>query len=100
MEFGTPHGHTPSVGGQTGNPLRRPSVSDLVIEAIICWLTVADMGYEIVSCGLKLTNKSHIGDGTLVTNSVEDMISLLGIVRQFSSWSGIRLNVAKCKITA
>jgi len=36
----------------------------------------------------------------LVTNTVDDMIALLDIVEQFSDWSGIRLNVGKCKITA
>ena len=28
------------------------------------------------------------------------MISLLAIVQQFSDWSGIHLNVEKCKVTA
>ncbi len=28
------------------------------------------------------------------------MISLLDIIQHFSTWSGIHLNVAKCKITA
>ncbi len=39
-------------------------------------------------------------DGTLVTISMEDMIILLDVVEQFSKWSGIHLNVSKCKITA
>jgi hypothetical protein len=28
------------------------------------------------------------------------MTSLLDIIQQFSAWSGIHLNIAKCKITA
>jgi hypothetical protein len=36
----------------------------------------------------------------LVTNTIDDMITLLDIVEEFAVWSGIRLNVGKCKITA
>ena len=52
------------------------------------------------SCGLRLTSKWYANDMTLVTNTIEEMIALLYIVEQFSGWSGIRLNVVKCKITA
>ncbi len=57
-------------------------------------------GYAIASCGLTVSNKWYADDVTLVTNSVEDMISLLDVVHQFSSWPSIHLNVAKCKTTA
>ena len=36
----------------------------------------------------------------MVTNIIEEMATLLDIVEQISEWSGIRLNVGKCKITA
>jgi hypothetical protein len=36
----------------------------------------------------------------LVTNTIDDIITLLDIVEQFSAWSGIRLNVGKFEITA
>ncbi len=36
----------------------------------------------------------------MVTNTLEDMITLLNIVELLSNWSGIRLNVGRCKITA
>ena len=45
-------------------------------------------------------DKWYADDGTLVTNTIEDMATLLNIVEQLSDWSGIRLNVGKCKITA
>jgi hypothetical protein len=45
-------------------------------------------------------NKWYADDGTLVTNSEEDMIFLLVLVNQFSEWPGIHLNANKCKITA
>ena len=81
-----------------------PLLFDLMVEPLIRWLTAAKKGYDIASCGLKLLSKWYVDDGTLVTNSVEDTIysyiSLLDIVQQSSSWSGIHFNVAKCRITA
>ncbi len=71
-----------------------------MIEPLIRWLNAADKGYNITSCGLKLASKWYAYDGTLVTNSVYDLLSLLSIVQQFSEWSGIHLNVDKCKVTA
>jgi len=71
-----------------------------MVEPLIRWLTASGKGYEIASCDLKLASKYYADDGTLITNSVDDMISLLDIIQQFSTWSGIHLNAAKCKITA
>ena len=71
-----------------------------MIEPLIRWLNASQKGYDITSCGLKLASKWYADDGTLVTNNIEDMITLLDIVEQFSDWSGIRLNVGKCKLTA
>ena len=52
-----------------------------MIEPLIRWLNVADKGYRITSCGLTLAGKWYANDGTLVTNSVDDMMSLLSIVQ-------------------
>ncbi len=52
------------------------------------------------SCGLRLASKWYADDETLVTNTIEKIVALLNIVEQFGDWSGIRLNVGKCKITA
>jgi hypothetical protein len=102
-QFITAHGHTPPVeigrGTLQGDPLS-PLLFDLMVEPLIRWLNAVDKGYDITSCGLKLSSKWYADDGTLVTNSVADMISLLSIVQQFSDWSGIQLNVDKCKVTA
>ena len=102
-EFVTPHGHTPLIGIRRGtlqgDPLS-PLLFDLVIEPLIRWLTASQKGYAITSCGLRLASKWYADDGTLVTNSIDDMITLLNIVEQFSNWFGIRLDVGKCKITA
>jgi hypothetical protein len=102
-DFGTPHGHTPPLvvrrGFLQGDPM--PSLLfDLMFEPLTSWLTAADKGYTITSCVYNLSMKWYADDGTLVTNSVEDMISLLDLVRKCSSWSGIQSNVDKCKNTA
>ena len=73
---------------------------DLVVKHLIHLLTASGKGYDIASCGLNLASKWYAYDGTLIANSAEDMISLLDIIQQFSAWSGIHLNTAKCKITA
>ena len=86
-------------GTLQGDPLS-PLLFDLMVEPLIRWPTAPGKGYDIASCGLKLASKWYADDGTLLTNSVEDMISLLDIIQQFSKWSGIHLDVAKCKITA
>ena len=86
-------------GTLKGDPLS-PLLFDIMVELLIPRLIASGKGYEIASCGLKLASKWYADDGILVTNSVKDMISLLDIVQQFSSWCCIHLNVAKCKITA
>jgi hypothetical protein len=70
-----------------------------MIEPLILWLRASNKGYDIASCGLQLAIKWYADDGTLVTNSEEDVIFLLDLVEQFSKWSGIHLNANKCKIT-
>ena len=55
-----------------------------MIEPLIRWLNAADKGYRITSRGLALASKWYADDGTLVTNSVDDMMSLLSIVQEFS----------------
>ena len=73
---------------------------DLMIESLIRWLNASHKAYDMTSCGLQLASKWYTDDGTLVTNTIEDMIALLEIVEQSSDWSGIRLNVGKYKNTA
>ena len=71
-----------------------------MVEPLIRWLTASGKGYDIASYGLKLSSKWYADDGTLIANSIEDMISLLDIIQQSSMWSSIYLNVAKCMIIA
>jgi len=85
--FVTPHGLTPPIGIKRGtlqgDPLS-PLLFDLMIEPLSRWLNAADKGDDITSCGLKLSSKWYADDGTLVANSVEDMISLQDIVQKLS----------------
>jgi len=71
-----------------------------MVEPLIRWLTASGKGYDIEPCGLKLAIKWYADDGILLTNIVEDMISLLDIIQHFSTWSSIHLNAARCNITA
>jgi len=71
-----------------------------MVEPLIRLLAASDEGYNVASCCFDLTTKLYVDGGTLVTNSIEDMISLVDIVQHFSTWSDIQLNVAKCKMTA
>jgi hypothetical protein len=78
-EFMTPHGRTSPVeirrGTLQGDPLS-PLLFDLMVKPLIRWLTATGKGCDIASCGLKLASKWYADDGTLLTNSVEDMITL------------------------
>ena len=71
-----------------------------MIEPLIRWLNASQKGYDITSCGFRLASKWYADDGTLVTNTIEEIVTLLDIVEQLSDWSGIRLIVGKFKITA
>ena len=71
-----------------------------MIEHLIRWLNVSQRDYDIISCGLQLAIKYYADDYTLVTNTINDMVTLLDIVEKSSVWSGIRLNFGKYKITA
>ncbi len=86
-EFISPYGHTSAVGIRRGTlqgDTLSPLLFDLMIEPLIRWLRASNKGYDITACGLQLARKLYAVDGTLVTNSVEDIISLLDLIRQFS----------------
>jgi hypothetical protein len=51
-----------------------------MIELLIRWLTASQKGCTITYCGLRLASKYYADDGTLVTNTIEDMITLLNIL--------------------
>jgi hypothetical protein len=86
-EFVTPHGHTPRIGIRRGtlqgDPLS-PLMFDLMIEPLIRWLNASHKGYNMTSCGLRLASNRYADDGTLFTNSIEDMVALIDIAEQFN----------------
>jgi hypothetical protein len=52
-----------------------------MVEPLITWLTASGKGNDIASRGLKVVSKWYADDGTLLTNSVEEMVSLLEIIQ-------------------
>ena len=52
-----------------------------MVEPLIWLLAASGKGYNIASCDLKLASKWYADDGTLITNSAEDMISLPDIIQ-------------------
>jgi hypothetical protein len=55
-----------------------------MIEPLNRRLRASNKGYGIAFCGLQLASKFYADDGTLVTNSMVDMIDFLDPVDQFS----------------
>jgi hypothetical protein len=51
-----------------------------MVEPLMRLLAASGKGYDIALCGLKLSSKWYADEGTLITNSVEDIISLLDMV--------------------
>ena len=96
-------GHTSPIGDRRGtlegDPLS-PLLFHLMIEPLIRWIKASRRGYDTTSCGLQLASKWYAGDNIPIKSTIDDMVALLDIAEQFSAWSGVRLNVGKCKITA
>jgi hypothetical protein len=64
--------------GSWGNKLllrKSPLLFDQMAEPLIKWLTASGKDYNIASRGLRLASKWYADDITLLTNSVEDVIS-------------------------
>jgi hypothetical protein len=82
-EFVAPHGHTPLIGIRRGS-LQGDSLSlltfDLMIEPLIRWLSAKLKGYDISFFVLRLASKWYADEGTLVTNTIDDMVTMLDIV--------------------
>ena len=82
-EFVTSHGHTHYIGiGRgilQGDPLS-PLLFGLMIEPLIRRINASQKRNDITSCGLRLASKWYADDGTLVTNTIDDMVTLLSII--------------------
>jgi hypothetical protein len=53
---------------------------DHMIEPLIRWLNASQKGYYITFCGLRMASKWYANDDTLVTDTIEDMVTLLDLV--------------------
>jgi len=55
-----------------------------MIEPLIRWLNAYQKGYDIASCKHRRASKWYADDGTLVNNTIEEMVTLLDISEQVS----------------
>ena len=51
-----------------------------MIEPLIRWLSAKLKGYDISFFVLRLASKWYADEGTLVTNTIDDMVTMLDIV--------------------
>jgi hypothetical protein len=80
----TSHNHTPPVEVRRDihkGHLQSLLLIDRMIATLIRWLYASNKNCNITTCDLQLERKWYADDGTLVTNSVEDTITLLDIVQ-------------------
>ncbi len=68
-------------------------------EPLIRWLKSLKSGYTLNSNHLMLSNKWYADDATLIASTVTDLNTQLEAVSTFSEWSGIRINIPKCRLT-
>jgi hypothetical protein len=70
-----------------------------MVEPLIRWLKFLQKGYTLTSNRLNLSSKWYADDATLVAHNVTDLNTQLEIVNTFSEWSGIGLDIYKCRLT-
>ena len=101
-QFLTPYGWTRLVqilrGTLQGDPLS-PLIFDLVVEPLIRWIKSTQKGYTLTSNNLSLSSKWYADDATLVAPTIPALEAQLQVVEAFSKWSGIHLNISKCRLT-
>ena len=76
-----------------------PLIFILLVEPLIRWIKSTQKGYTLTSNNLSLTSKWYADDATLVAATIPALISQLQIVEKFSNWSGIHMNIPKCRLT-
>ena len=99
----TPHGLTDSVpilrGTLQGDPLS-PLLFDLMMEPLLRWLAKGSRGYLPSNTSMAYPTQAYADDLTLLTDSLEDMLTQFDKLERFSTWSHILINGKKCAITA
>ncbi len=71
-----------------------------MVEPLIRWLKSLKSGYTLNSNHLIISNKWYADDATLIASTVTDLNTQLETVNTFSEWSGIRINIPKCRLTS
>ena len=98
----TSHGTTANIfltrGTKQGDGLS-PLLFDLIFNYLLHALHQPGIGHQSAT-GLQTPCRAFADDITLTTSDVDATRLLLGIVETFCKWSGMRLNVPKCEITA
>ena len=101
-KFLTPHGWTrllQILRGMIQGDSLSPLIFILLVEPLIRWIKSTQKGYTLTSNNLSLTSKWYADDATLVAATIPALISQLQIVEKFSNWSGIHMNIPKCRLT-
>ena len=70
-----------------------------MVEPLIRWLKSPNSGCTLSSNHLTLSDKWYADDATFIASTVTDLKIQLDTVNTFSEWSGIRLNISKCRLT-
>ena len=101
-QFLTPYGWTRLVqilrGTLQGDSLP-PFIFDLMGEPLIRWIKHTHKGYTLTSNNLSLSSKWYADDATLVAPTIPALEAQVQVIEAFSKWSGIRLNIPKCRLT-
>ena len=103
--FLTPGGMTDDImverGTLQGDPLS-PLLFDLMIEPLVRWLDQGDRGCRCTLEGqhASLSSKWFADDVTVVAPGVAHLKAQLRKIEAYGEWSGIKCNVAKCRLTA
>ena len=91
-------GYTPEIpcrlGIKQGCPLS-PLLFNLALEALLPALDGTNHGY-IMDNGTTIKQLAFADDLCVIATSNEDVQNALNVIRDFSSWTGLRLNTRKC----
>ena len=75
-----------------------PTLFALFINVCLRGLARTGVGFTH-ACGLRGNAEAFADDIALMTNSVQDMNTLLEQLQKFSDWSGMSMNLKKCEVT-
>ena len=83
-----------NVGIKQGCPLS-PLLFNIALESLLPILSESAEGY-VMSSGVAIKQLAYADDICVTSSSRAEMSSLLEVIREFSEWSGLPLNIRKC----